>query len=71
MSCCGGKRMALKNQIAPQGSSTRVVRYTGGSPVTIRGPITGRDYHFSPQQPVQNIDSRDAALLSHIPKIHE
>jgi len=29
----------------------------------VRGPVTGRSYDFSPQQPTQMVETRDADLL--------
>ncbi len=70
MPCCGGKRAALKNQAkTPQASSTRAVRYTGTTAVTVQGPVTGKQYTFSPQSPLQYVDVRDAAYLSQIQRL--
>jgi hypothetical protein len=37
--------------------------YVGSLPMDIRGPVTGFRYHFSPLQPVQSVDPRDAIDL--------
>lgn len=72
MPCCGGKRAALKQQAkTPQRSSTRVVRYTGNATVTVQGPVTGKQYTFSPQLPLQYVDIRDAAYFSQIPQLQQ
>jgi hypothetical protein len=69
MPCCGGKRAALKQQATAPGSNMRrPVRYTGSQTVTLRGRVTGTQYVFSPQQPLQYVDVRDAAYLSEAPK---
>lgn len=40
-----------------------VVRYGEASPMRVRGPVTGRAYAFSVDQPSQAMDVRDAATL--------
>lgn len=37
--------------------------YYGYAQVSVRGPVTGRLYQFSRQQPVQAVDSRDAVSI--------
>lgn len=72
MPCCGGKRAALKQQTkTPQSTNARPVRYTGSQTFTIQGPVTGIKYVFSPQQPLQYVDIRDAAYFSDTSKIHQ
>ncbi len=72
MSCCGGKRAALRqNLIVPPAGRTQAVKYTGRTPVSVHGPITGKIYRFSPEQPLQDVDVRDAALLSQSAKFLE
>ncbi|HVO83160.1 MAG TPA: hypothetical protein VMU60_01925 [Syntrophobacteria bacterium] len=39
------------------------VRYGGGRPVIVRGPVTGSDYRFSGTERVQLVDPRDAAAI--------
>ncbi len=39
------------------------LRYTGGSSVRMRGPVTGREYVFSDRRLIQRIDAGDAAAL--------
>jgi len=39
------------------------VRFLGAAAMTVRGPVSGLAYTFSPAQPVRNIDGRDAAAL--------
>ena len=34
--------------------------YIGSQSLDIRGPVTGYAYHFSPLQPLQSVDPRDA-----------
>jgi len=45
------------------GSSVIHLRYTEASPIQVRGPATGMTYQFSGAQPLQAVDSRDAAAL--------
>ena len=45
------------------GSYSVLLRYTEISPVLVRGPISGRHYRFSRSEPVQTVDTRDAAAL--------
>jgi hypothetical protein len=44
-------------------SSSLNVRYFGQAPMHVRGAATGRVYQFSPMQPVQAVDPRDAQAL--------
>jgi hypothetical protein len=60
--CCGQKRSELKSNAAPQ-NATLKVRYSGQPPVYLRGSVTGSIYQFSPVQPVQSVDRRDAKFL--------
>jgi hypothetical protein len=39
------------------------LRYWGSASIRLRGPITGRAYSFSGDEPVQEVDVRDAAIL--------
>jgi len=39
------------------------IRYTENYSIVVRGPVTGRRYPFSAANPVQPVDSRDAATL--------
>jgi hypothetical protein len=72
MTCCGGKRAALKQQAKTlQSSNTRMVRYTGKVTVTVQGPVTGKQYTFSPQLPLQYVDVRDAVYFSQIPQLQQ
>jgi len=37
--------------------------YYGYASVSVRGPVSGRLYQFSRQQPVQAVDARDAVSI--------
>jgi hypothetical protein len=37
--------------------------YYGAERVSVRGPVTGRLYQFSRQQPLQTVDPRDAVSM--------
>jgi hypothetical protein len=60
--CCGQKRGEL-SIARPQTNATLRVRYSGQPQVYVRGPVTGNLYPFSPQEPVQAVDNRDATSL--------
>ena len=40
------------------------LRYMESSPIRVRGPMTGRQYDFSVAQPTEDVDLRDAAVLT-------
>jgi hypothetical protein len=46
-------------------SGWAMLRYKEGSAVRVRGPVTGRRYEFSILEPMQSVDPRDAAPLTH------
>jgi len=58
MSCCGETRTAAMTE-----RHRMRVRYGGGRPVIVRGPVTGSDYRFSGTERVQLVDPRDAAAI--------
>ena len=39
------------------------VRYNGGGPVVVKGPVTGTSYQFSGIDRVQLVDPRDAVTI--------
>lgn len=58
MSCCGQKRRA------PLTERHRLkVRYCGGRPIIIKGPVTGSSYSFSGTERLQLVDPRDAVAI--------
>lgn len=58
MSCCG------QGQTTPLNERHRMrVRYGGGRPITVKGPVTGVSYQFSGAAPLQLVDPRDAFAL--------
>jgi hypothetical protein len=58
MGCCG------QSQTAPMTERHRMrVRYSGGKPIMVKGPVTGLNYHFSGMDRVQLIDPRDAVTI--------
>jgi hypothetical protein len=62
MSCCG------QTPTAPLSERHRMrVRYGGGRPIVVEGPVTGSNYRFSGVDPVQLIDPRDAVALTRTP----
>ena len=48
---------------SPMPNSPVALRYLQRSPIRVRGPVTGRTYDFSSSNPVQAVDTRDAATL--------
>ena len=41
-----------------------VLDYLEGLAIRVRGPVTGQRYDFSPSQPSQKVDARDAVVLT-------
>ena len=39
------------------------VRYSGGRPIGVTGPVTGQSYRFSGTDRVQLVDPRDAVVI--------
>lgn len=49
---------------APRGAfPTAPLRYNAADEVQVRGPVTGRAYKFTPAEPVQRVDARDAVVF--------
>jgi hypothetical protein len=62
MSCCG------QTPTAPLTERHRMrVRYGGGRPIVVKGPVTGSTYRFSGVDPVRLIHPRDAVALTRTP----
>jgi hypothetical protein len=58
MSCC------RENRTTPMTERHRMrVRYCGGRPIVVKGPVTGLSYHFSGTDRVQLIDPRDVVTI--------
>ena len=58
MGCCG------ENRTAPMTERHRMrVRYGGGRPVVVKGPVTGDSYRFSGIDRLQLVDPRDAVAI--------
>ena len=58
MSCCGSGptgRLTERHRVR--------VRYGGGRPVVVKGPVTGASYAFSGAARVQLLDPRDAVAV--------
>lgn len=56
-------RYALGSTAGAANWSSLRVRYLELSPIRVRGPHTGKDYHFSGADPVRLVDARDADAL--------
>jgi hypothetical protein len=72
MACCNRRREGLASdptarapapRAAPPASNRAAIRYLGGEAITVRGPVTGLAYAFSPRQAQRGIDRRDLAPL--------
>lgn len=72
MGCCGRKRSSSAGvastvlhtpALGPPSLRDVVLRYREHTRVVVRGPVTGRAYEFSAQQPTRAVESRDAAWL--------
>jgi hypothetical protein len=62
MSCCG------QTPTAPLTERHRLrVRYGGGRPVAVTGPVTSVVYRFSGVERLQLVDPRDAPALARTP----
>ncbi len=58
MTCC-------REPTAPLTERHRLkIRYSGGRPVLVKGPVTGIEYRFSGLERLQLVDPRDAAAIA-------
>ena len=58
MSCCGEAKTAAMTD------RHRIrVRYGGGRPIIVKGPVSGSNYRFSGIERVQLVDPRDAVAI--------
>lgn len=74
MSCCGRKRAELATTAQATASAPRIggataMQYAGHTSLSVRGPVTGRIYHFAASGAVLAIDPRDAPSLAAIPQL--
>jgi hypothetical protein len=84
MSCCGKGRSQFQTHThanpgsnaaplpQPYVASTRETihfEYLGATALTVRGPITGRNYRFNHQGEQVAVDRRDSASLMAVPKL--
>ena len=58
MGCCGQTGIGILSE-----RHRMRVRYGGGRPIVVRGPVTGAEYRFSGRDRVQFVDPRDAAAI--------
>jgi hypothetical protein len=49
---------------AGAGPASVIVRYLETAPIRVHGPVTGRLYEFSSQQPVQAVERGDADAMT-------
>ena len=57
MSCCPGSTAPLSQRHRMK------IRYGGGRPVVVKGPVTGVDYRFSGLERLRLVDPRDAVQI--------
>jgi hypothetical protein len=58
MGCC------RQSRITPMTERHRMhIRYGGGRPVVVKGPVTGASYHFSGTDRLQLVDPCDAIVI--------
>jgi hypothetical protein len=58
----GRKQSGLRDAATSLNAALHL-RYTGQSDMCVQGSVTGSVYQFSPTQPVQPVDARDARFL--------
>jgi hypothetical protein len=84
--CCSGKRTTMRSSGAfrPEANASHVNVATtqvgrgfpvfqniGGRPLTVRGPVSGKQYRFFAQGTTAAVDPRDRVSLARIPHIRE
>jgi hypothetical protein len=83
--CCSGKRTTMRSSAAfrPEANASQlnaptqvipgfsVFQNIGGRPLTVRGPVSGKQYRFFGQGTTAAVDPRDRASLTRIPHIRE
>lgn len=67
MSCCGQRGISARPRVPAESWPAAVrasrVEYTGETAILLRGPATGRQYQFSPQRRVSDVEEADARVL--------
>ena len=58
MSCCPRESGPLSERHRMR------VRYSGGRPIVVKGPVTGVEYHFSGTARIQLVEPRDAIAIA-------
>ncbi len=79
MGCCGRTRQQLgsvgparpSNGPRPQRRFSVTFEYTGGTGMTVVGPVSGRRYRFDGPGSRIVIDLRDRPGLARVPKLRE
>lgn len=82
MSCCGSKRTQFyrpgSQAVTETAGATGIraaapgvvpFRYTGGTGLTVQGPITGRRYRFNGTGAQVEVDGRDAPSFGGVPNL--
>jgi hypothetical protein len=52
-----------RQPVTATGAGGVALRYRERARILVRGPVSGRAYEFSPQQPTQSIEPGDADVL--------
>lgn len=82
MSCCGGKREALRETppvspipgaapLRPTRTYTVYFEYLGSTGMTVLGPVTGKRYRFNGRGARVEIDLRDRPGLAAVPHLRQ
>lgn len=81
--CCSGKRTTMRSGGAfrpeaspsqphtPAGSAFQVFQSIAARPLTVQGPVSGKQYRFFGPGATVAVDPRDHASLTRIPHIRE
>ena len=77
MACCGQRRamaagsgrLAETNRTVRPVSRAVVYEYTGGTGMTVAGPVSGQKYRFGFPGSRLQIDARDAPSLAGLPNL--
>ena len=66
------RKEEISSSIQPSLTQTPLLfQYTGGSKLTIKGLLSGKNYDFATPGAVLEVDPRDRTILSAMPKIRQ
>jgi hypothetical protein len=84
--CCSGKRAMMRSSgafrpnlgrprpdmpVGPASPAFIVFQHVGAGPLTVQGPVSGRQYRFSGPGATAPVDPRDRASLGVLPQVRE